>query len=439
MSDIRINRFNNPVTRAYLQSGNQFLRTFGLNGQQSTLSGISGTTSFNLGALYGGTNEFLPNIQVNNPNATATNSFFQLGQGFGQISTSSQAPSNIRPNGFNISLNNFGNSNTGRATITSATTPTTIPTIPELYRDWFAVNGNISEANLTALLNDPANKTFTIAQLGITVTSDGAGNIVNTAYTPTALQRVGTASELVNTQTFDLRNPLDFTTPGQTLNSSDTLKQARQPEPNPFALTQLQQLNASQLSKTRQTGTEQQLQPVNFPNGETSSLERLQQQLQQALRQRAVAAPSNQLSVTGPNAQLKAEDAQSLAYQRGQRGLQQQQINNETIRQLLAAKHHAERTTRPASERTGIAPLVSPDAPLNQAPQSATSQGLNLQLDLDGAMNRHGSGGLSLQFGQTGGQHSGEETGSGGTSQGQTQRQQAEGTQRRKHPLSFMA
>lgn len=411
MSDIRINRFNNPLTRQYLQSGGLSLRGYGRFGQQAQFTQLSGVTQFNLGGLYNGNNNFLPDITVNGQGQIPT-SYTSLGRGFGDLAQSSAVPSTstLPSHGFNLQFNGFGVTNSNRANLTAAATPTTVPNIPATYQDWFAVDKYIAEGNLTSLLSDPANTEFTLTQLGLTVTSDGAGSIVNVSHTPTALQRVGIAGDATNTADFALRNPL-AASPSSSFPSGSNQPNAAGPKPltnNPVSelrpLGQPSPFNQGIARADKGNSVEgfNPLASVQFANGDITTNEALQGALQQQL-QRRVGGTTLGLQVTGPNAQLSLAESQSLAFQRGQSGVLTIQPP-ESIRQLLAAKAHAEAVTRPGPERTGVVPLVSPEAPYQQVPSSANPSGLALQLGIgEGMAGGQSQGGslLGLQLGQT--------------------------------------
>ncbi len=431
-----INRFNNPLTQQFLAKNAVSLRAFGAYGSQQALGSVDGTTQYSLASLYNGQNGFLPAINVNGSNNTDAFTRFYTSSGSG-ISSASSATAVGNPN-LSLSFDSRGRAIFGRNTNPSS------PAIPQAFADTWIAQRGLSEANLTALLSDPSNTTINLTRLGLTIESDGAGNVVNVRDSLN-LAEITPFNSPPNTAEFGLRNPLQFgtgtniTTPGtpSPLPPSDTNRLAGVVTPQASIVAPNK--GTAPFSRTAFLGTA-------IANVGINSDASLQQALLATASQRQTQAQPVDTTLTGPNATVSLQQLQTLqGVNPFANAAQVGTLHQQQLAQVAASQHYAPVAT--PAERNGIIPLVQPDMPMpRMGPASGSGGaganqgfGLGAQVDVDAG----GQKGAGLMFQLEANLGGG---GSNPSSQGQVPgqglaggSQSMAGGHRKKTPLSFMA
>ncbi len=437
-----INRFNNPLTQQFLAKNAVSLRAYGAFGSQQSLGTVSGDTQYNLSSLYNGQNPFLPGISVNGSNNSDALTRFYTSSGSGGITSSSSAKS---VGSTNLSLSFDSN---GRAVFGRNTNPTS-PNLPEAFSNTWIAQRALSEANLTALLSDPSNTTINLTRLGLTIESDGAGNIVNVRDSLN-ITEVTPFNSPPNTAEFPLRNPLQFGT------GADLTPQTA-PTGSPQQATNQNPLNALSpratiLPPTNSADALNRSALFGTSNAGITDDAGLQQALLARVSQRQATTQPVDTTLTGPNATVGLEQLQTLkGVNPFANAAHVGTLHQQQLAQAAASQYYAPATT--PAERNGIIPLVQPEMPMRRlgsaggSASTSSHQGFDLGAQVDVDAGGQKGAGLMFQLGANLGGGGGSNASSQGQSfgfgsQGQRPGQGSAGHtngQRKKMPLSFMA
>ncbi|MDH4379987.1 MAG: hypothetical protein QE263_08795 [Vampirovibrionales bacterium] len=418
---INLNRFSG-LTRQYLAGQALFAQPTVSWGQGGTggvqwnnsNSNFSASSSFQLAS-----NAFTPGYGVNTSDSGGTERYdgnlglSWNGNGFTTIN---------RATASNGTPELLGFAGTG---ITTGTVPTTPPEIPSAYANYAALDGNISESQLSTLLSLDE---FQLARLGLKVVTDGAGAIDFVTLDTSSVGLLGNAAAAKSIALDKLDFSFGFGSDGRgntlasPINRSAIINDLIQ---GPRGLS-TSGLNKTPLNGEAKTG----LNPLNE--------ERLAAVLQRAQ------APTIDATLTGPQASVGPEQAANIALAKSGTGLS---FSNEFNQQLGQMKDAAARMAglfqmqkMMLPERLGIGPGLTPLVP-QRGTGSASQQSHDLQLQL--ALDGGGSGG-GLGFAQarlaTGMTFGGGEQGNGNPSSGGGhQRGESSSEQKKRRPLQLIA